>query len=124
LLGVHCATAEVDVLLPLVVVNIGPSHGALGIDPSTSVVVTFSKPLDAASVTSTSCRLAPLDGAGVPLAAVTADLALSDDAQTLVLTPAAPLAASTRHRLTLTSALTDVDATQLAAEVTAEFTTL
>jgi len=87
-------------------------------------VVTFSRPLDVASVTASSCALSPLDSGGEPLAATPAVLEVSDDAQTVVLTPTAPLAAATRHRLTLSTAITDIDGLQLPAEVTTEFETL
>ncbi|MEK7705216.1 MAG: Ig-like domain-containing protein [Myxococcota bacterium] len=120
----NCNAVEVDVVEPLLVISIAPSHGAIAIDPSTTVMATFSRPIDVSTAIASSCSLAPLDGQGDALAPVDATLALSDDGQTLVLTPTTPLAAASRHRVTLSTDIADVAGTQLAADVTAEFTTL
>lgn len=124
MLAFHCATTEVEVLAPLTVVSIGPSHGAIGIDPSTTVVMTFARPLDASTVTSASCYLSALDAGGAPTTVVDATRSVSDDAGSVVLTPMAPLGAVTRYRLTLTTAIADLDGEHLPTVVIAEFTTL
>ncbi len=69
-----------------VVTTVTPADGAIAVDPSSNVVVTFSRPLDPTSVTTGSVRL--LDAADVVVAST---VTLSANGLSVTLNPAAPL---------------------------------
>ena len=84
-----------------------PAPNASGVKPAAQVRVTFSKPVSGVNAQSFSLR-AP-DGTAVP-AAVT----YATSSRTATLTPAAPLADTTRYTARLTGAITDASANPLA----------
>jgi len=117
----NAATASVSLTvadtIPPSVISVDPPDGATGVAPGALVSIRFSEPLAAASVTPQSIGL---EAAGSPVAAA---LALSGDGRTATLTPAAPLAAATGHRVFVTTAVADLAGNALAAPFESRFTT-
>ncbi len=95
-----------------------PTTGAVNVALDASIVVDFSKAMDAASVTSSSVVLA---ASGVPVAT---QAVLSANQRRLTITPASPLAGLMPYTLTLTSALRDTAGNALVAFTPLTFTTL
>ena len=110
-------TIQPDHTAPMVV-NVAPNPGAVNVPVTASVLITFSEPLDPASVTTTSATLAPL---GSP--ALAATVTLSADGLTLAVVPNAVLAPLTAYRVTVTTAVTDLLGNALAAPFISGFTT-
>jgi len=101
----------IDLLLqssPPQVVQISPANHASQVDRTATVTVTFSKAIDAATVTEASVLLLQTDSRDT---STTHDIAvrrsLSTDGTELVITPTDLLAPNTVYQLTLTSAITD-----------------
>ena len=115
----------------LAIVNINPSHGAVGIGYDTDVVVTFSDVLDPQTVVpSTVCLTSeaapPPDaanpcGTGSPIAATVTSDALTNSAR---VDPAQPLDPGVRYTLHLMPTVSGAEAGPLPAIVTASFTTI
>lgn len=115
----------------LAIVNINPSHGAVGIGYTTDLTVTFSDVLDALTVsTATMCvttdSAPPPDtanpcGTGTPVAAT-----VTYDATTLSarLVPAQALLPDERYTLHLTTAIVGTKSGALPAIVRSSFTTI
>ena len=106
-----------DVVAPDVA-GVTPANGASGVDPATTIVVTFTEPMDRAT----------LNGASVVLAsggtAVAGALAFSPDDRIATLTPIGqPLALNTTFTLTVGTGAQDRAGNQLAAPRTFTFTT-
>ena len=80
--------------LVLFVTGITPSHGANQVSPDTHVLLTFSRPLDRASVDAQSVRLGVLGAADV---ATSVSLVAGSGDRILECSPAAPLAAGTPY---------------------------
>lgn len=105
-----------DVVAPDVLA-VTPPDGTTGVDPGTVVIVQFSEPMDAATVTSTAVSLTR-DGASVA-----GLLALSSDGRTVTLRPDEPLALGETYTLTATVALQDRAGLSLAAPQVFTFAT-
>ncbi len=99
-----------------------PTSGATGVTSSANVTATFSKPMDAATLTTATVTLVA-QGSSTPLAAaVSYDAATS----TVTLDPTATLAASTLYTVTIkggSNGAKDVTGTALAADKVWTFTT-
>lgn len=116
------ATREwtVDVLDPAVA-STSPAAGQTGVSPNGVVTARFSEPMNPATVTASTFRLAPASGAPVP-----AGVAYDASAQTATLRPDAPLAAGTGYTATLVGGdggVRDTAGTPMAGDVTWSFTT-
>ena len=100
------------------VVSVTPAAAAPDVNPSTSVVVTFSERVDPASVTAGSVRL--LDGASD---VVPATVTLSPNRLSATLIPDAPLDLAATYTVDVTTAVTDLVGNQLELPFTSTFTT-
>ena len=100
------------------VTAVSPADATPGVNPSTSVVVTFSERIAPASVTTGTVRL--LDGA---LAEVPATVTLSPNRLSATLIPDAPLGLATTYTVDVTTAVTDLVGNDLSAPFTSTFTT-
>jgi hypothetical protein len=100
---------------PPTVVSISPEAGVAGVDPDTTVVITFSEPLDGTTVTGESVRL--FDGDTL----VEGEPTYADSKVTF--TPAAPLALLADYSVAITTAVTDVEGAPLLDEHMSAFTT-
>lgn len=115
----------------LAIVNINPSHGAVGIGYDTDVVITFSDVLDPQTVLTSTVCLTPDSGptpdpanpcgTGTPVAATVTSEATTNSAR---LVPAQPLDPGERYTLHLTSTIAGAEAGPLPATVTASFRTI
>lgn len=126
-----CEESNAVLVEHLAIVNINPSHGAVGIGYDTDVTVTFSDVLDVSTISTASMCLTsdtapPPDaanpcGSGAPVTA-----SVTYDAATLSarLTPATPLLPDERYTLHLTPAISGVKAGSLPAIVSASFRTI
>jgi len=100
------------------VVSVDPVDGATGVALAPVVRLVFSEPIDPATVDATSVTLAPEFGADVP-----ASVTLSADGISAELTPLAPLATATLHRVGVSTAIRDLAGNALAAPFASRFTT-
>jgi hypothetical protein len=89
---------------PPTVTNVSPTNAATGVAVSSDIVVTFSEPMNGATVTTSSFTLTPTSG-GSPVAAV---VSYNSGAGTATLNPSANLAFSTSYTVNVTSGATDV----------------
>jgi len=91
---------------------VSPLNGATGIDPTTSVLLTFNEQVDPRTVTPDSVRLlvGGLQGTVVPTA-----LSLSADRLRATLVPSAPLAEATTYTVQATTAIRDLPGNPLTA---------
>ncbi len=105
-----------DVVAPTVT-TVAPAAGGAGVDLATTVTVSFSEPVQGASVTANTVRL--LAGAN-PVAAT---LAVAPDSRSVTLTPQAPLAINTLYTVSVTTGVSDVAGNALAAAFTSTFRT-
>ncbi len=96
---------------PLTVVSITPADGATSVSANASVKVTFSKALDARTVTTNSFFITGVIGS------------VSVAGSTATFTPSSSLAENTSYSLTVTKAVTDTDGKSLATAYTAAFKT-
>ncbi len=100
------------------VVRTDPSPHKRDVPLNASIVVIFSEPIAASSLTSGALTLTR--GSTI----VSGQIAYLDDTHaSVVFTPAQPLTASSEHLLVVTSGIRDQDGEQLEAEVTVPFTT-
>lgn len=95
-----------------------PATNATGINPAAAVTATFSRAMDAATITSSSFRLAGPGNTTVP-----ATVSYDAVAQRATLTPTSSLALNTAYTATVTTAVTSADGIALAAPVTFGFST-
>lgn len=102
---------------PPTVVSTSPPDGAPGVAADAVVRATFSRAMDAGTITSSSFTL------GGPGGVVAATVAYDAATATAALTPAGPLAGLTTYTATLTTAVTSADGVALAAAATWSFTT-
>jgi hypothetical protein len=100
---------------PPAVLSVSPDVDAIGIEPDVTIEITFSEPLDPATVTSTSIQL--LDGEH-PLAF---ELVYEDAKVTL--TPSDPLPLLAELRVSVSTGVSDVEGASLLAEYSSSFTT-
>lgn len=121
---IGCAPTEIITLEPLSVINIAPPHGAASIDPTTTVVISFSRALDPSTISSDTVLLTQLDDTGADVLAVTAEVIYSEEAFSVIITPSEALMGETTYQITLTTEVADADGEQLAAEIASTFTTV
>lgn len=100
----------------LTVINISPSHGALGVDPSADVLITFNSGLDETSLTD---RVTLIDSTS-SVVPTTAEYIAEDF--TVALRPDGPLVTATTYTLSLSAGIVG-DYGELLASVRSEFTT-
>ena len=111
----------VDIALaidPPSVFSISPANGAVNVALADPVRVTFSEPLDPATVTPAAVLLES------PAGPVSGTLSLGGDGREAVLRPAAPLEPNTRYILTIAATIRDLAGYAMAATFAAEFTSL
>ncbi|HVF38960.1 MAG TPA: Ig-like domain-containing protein [Gemmatimonadaceae bacterium] len=106
-----------DVTAPSVS-SMSPSSGSNGVSVNTSVTVTFSEPMDAATINTSTITLTPSGGSPVA-----ASVSYNAGANTATLTPSAPLANATGYTLTVTTGAKDVAGNSLASNFSGSFTT-
>jgi PKD repeat protein len=107
---------------PPTVASFVPSEGSTSVALATAVVVTFSKPIDPATLAGASAgniMLATDDGTIVP-----ATLGLSARNSVATLRPAAPLQPNTVYTVTVAPAIADASGNHLGAAASARFTSL
>ena len=102
------------------IVSRNPSNGATSQAINTNVTVTFSEPMDPATINTTTISLAPTSGGSAVAATVSYDAATN----TATLNPTADLAYNTSYTLTVTTGVKDVAGNALAAQSTSSFTTM
>lgn len=107
---------------PPEVTAIDPSNNANSVAPGAQVVVSFSEPLLASSITSGSVQLIAGDTNGI--VACTIGTETLNGQFRVRLTPAAPLRSNVLHRVVIGSGLTDLSGHHLRAPVSASFTTV
>ena len=108
-----------DVVAPTVT-GVVPAGGATGVQLSTTIRVTFSEPMNPATINGTTVTLRPTSSATPIAANVTWDAG----ANAAVLTPGAALTATTNYTITVTTGVRDVAGNALAAQFVSTFTTL
>lgn len=101
---------------PPTVAATAPADGATGVDLGSTVRLTFSEPMDGATLTA--AALSVVSG-GVPVPG-----ALTATATTLTFTPTLPLAFNTRYDVTVGTAATDLAGNHLGAAAHVSFTTV
>jgi fibronectin type 3 domain-containing protein len=111
-------TITVDSVRPLVSTTV-PIAGASGIAVGANVTATFSEPMTAASLTTTSFSLAPTSGGPAVAAAVTYD----PTSRVATLDPSAALAAGVSYTATITTGAADLAGNSLATARTWSFST-
>jgi hypothetical protein len=100
---------------PPAVLSVSPDVDAIGVQPDVSIAITFSEPLDPATVTTTNIQV--FDGE-IPLAG---ELVYEDAKVTLTLHEKLPLLAEVR--VSVSTSVTDVEGTSLLADYSSSFTT-
>jgi Concanavalin A-like lectin/glucanases superfamily/Malectin domain/Domain of unknown function (DUF1929)/Bacterial Ig domain/Bacterial Ig-like domain len=104
---------------PLSVTGTNPDNGATGIAPSTSIRATFSRPMDASTITGSSFTLKrSSDGT-----AVAASVAYDGSSNTATLTPTTALASTTGYTARLDTTIKSSDGTPLPSAYSWSFTT-
>jgi YVTN family beta-propeller protein len=116
-------TAAAPDVTPPTVTAFTPANGATGVPASSAVTVTFSEPMDAATISSATIELR-----NAANALVTAAVAYNAATRVATLTPVAALAASSTYTVTVRGGataprVTDVFGNAMAANVTWSFTT-
>jgi hypothetical protein len=96
-----------------------PADGATGVSTATTVTATFSRSMDATTITTSSFTLTPSGGS--PVAAT---VSYNSGSLTATLTPSSALAYSTGYTANLTTSIKASDGTPLASPVTWSFTTV
>lgn len=102
---------------PLTVLNTVPAGGATGVMPSTTVQATFSNPMNASTINSTTFTLQG------PSGTVAGTVSYAAGTQTATFAPSASLAYSTRYTATLTTGIQDAFGAYLSSAYTWSFTT-
>jgi hypothetical protein len=105
-----------DVVAPTVAA-VSPLNNAANVDTSTLVVVTFSEPMNRATVNASAVRLT---AGATPIAA---SFVLASDDRTVTLTPSTPLAINTLHTVTVDATVNDQAGNAMAAAFTSTFRT-
>jgi hypothetical protein len=113
--------ALADTTAPIITSR-NPTPDTTGVPITTNVVVTFSEPMNQATIVgTTNIRLAP-DSA--PGSTVAATLSYNSATNAATLTPTAPLLNNVTYRVTVTTGVTDVAGNALASQVTWKFKTI
>ena len=110
-------TAAPADVTPPTVSSFTPTDGATGVTTTIAPTVTFSEPMQNATITTTTFTLAPSAGGAGVSGVVTVS------GNTATFTPSAPLAAGTPYRATITTGVRDAAGNALAANATWTFTT-
>jgi methionine-rich copper-binding protein CopC len=100
------------------IVSRTPANGATSIPIDANVTVTFSEPMDPATINTTTITLTPTAGGSAVAATVTYT------GNTATLNPTADLLNNTSYTITVTTGVKDVAGNQLAAQSTSTFTTI
>jgi hypothetical protein len=111
--GMVCVAGTCHALPTLVSSN--PTNGATGVDPMTSILLTFSQAIDPSTVTSTSIKL-QTGGADVAVQRLVSGA-------TVTLTPSAPMKFGTAYRVTVAASVADLTSSTIGQAVTVDFTT-
>ena len=111
-------TLNPDTTRPTVTV-VNPANNATGVATSTTVQVTFSEAMDAATISGTSITLRNT----VTSAAVAATVSYNAVTRVATLTPTGPLSNATNYTFTVSTAVTDVAGNALASQFNSTFTT-
>lgn len=111
--------AVTDTTAPTIVTR-SPTNGQANVAINSNVTVTFSEPMDPATINSTTISIAPTSGGGAVPATVTYNAATN----TATLDPTSDLANNTSYTLTVTTGVKDVAGNALAATSTSTFTTV
>ncbi|HVD61166.1 MAG TPA: Ig-like domain-containing protein, partial [Gemmatimonadaceae bacterium] len=104
--------------VPPTVTSMSPANGSTGIPVNTGITVTFSEPMDAATIGSSVTLQITSSGVSVP-----GTVTYVSGSLTASFVPSAPLAFSTSYTLTATTSAKDVSGNPLAASVSSVFTT-
>ncbi len=112
-----CGQPQLQVTVPLAVVNFAPHDGAVGIDPATVPAVCFNRPMDAAAA-SGALSLEGESGGAVPGLSIVA----GGDNHCLLLQHEA-LAGDTGYVIRLRSGLASADGAALATDLASRFRT-
>jgi hypothetical protein len=104
--------------VPIAVQSITPANNATDVVVTTSLTVTFNKPVLAASLTGSSFRLST--ASGLP---VIGGITVLAGNRVAVFTPASNLVGATQYRATLTTAVMDLYGNRLQADFQSVFTT-
>ena len=111
--------AAADVTAPTIVSR-SPLNGATSVPINTDVVITFSEPMNPASLTTTTITLTPTSGG----AAVAATVTPGAGNTTATLNPTGDLLYNTSYTVTVTTGVEDAAGNNLAAQSTSTFTTV
>ncbi|MGI9043509.1 MAG: Ig-like domain-containing protein [Gemmatimonadaceae bacterium] len=112
-------TAPAADVIPPTIVSRSPANGVTSIAIDTVVRVTFSEPMDPATINTSTITLTPTSG-GSPVAAT---VTYVPSTNTAVLDPTPLLAYNTSYTITVTTGVKDVAGNSLAAQSTSTFTT-
>lgn len=104
--------------VPLSITAITPESGAGGVTVTSAVTITFSKPVQASTITGSSIRLST--AAGNP---VLGTINLLAGGRVAVVTPAGNLAGATDYRITVNESVRDVYGKTISAQFESTFTT-
>jgi hypothetical protein len=119
-----CAQQSTSVFVAhLAIVNINPSHGAVGIGYDTDVNVTFSENVHAETVTAQTMCVTTADGASPCALAIPAVVSYDPALLTAKLEPNQPLLPDTQYTLHLTTGIAGDDG-ELPVEIAARFRTI
>jgi hypothetical protein len=98
-----------------------PANGQSGVAINSDITVTFSEPMDQATITTSTVTLAPTSAPGSPVAA---SIAYNAATNTVTLNPTDDLANNTSYTITVTTGVKDVAGNALAATSSSTFTTI
>jgi hypothetical protein len=104
-------------LTPPTVVSITPGDGAQQVDPLKLIAITFSEPMEHATLNETNITVKTLSSA------VTGSVSYDDATKTATFTPVTPLAYGIPYTITVTTGVTDIAGTHMAAASTSQFFT-
>jgi len=113
-------TSAVNDNTPPTVVARTPANNATNVPINTNVTVTFSEPMDATTITSTTITLKPTGGG----ANIAATVTCNSPCTTATLDPTADLANNTDYTVTVTTGVKDVSGNALAANSASTFKTI
>ena len=109
---------QLDANNPPTVTSRSPADGATGVSPGTTVRATFSRTMDASTITSTSFKLTPQGGT-----AIAATVSYDPGTRIATLTPSVQLALSKTYTASLATTIRAQNGNPLASAVTWTFTT-
>jgi Domain of unknown function (DUF4082)/Bacterial Ig-like domain len=112
------AGIQLDANNPPTVTSRSPADGATAVSPGTTVRATFSRTMDASTITSTSFKLTPQGGT-----AIAATVSYDPGTRVATLTPSAQLALTKTYTASLATTIRAQNGNPLASAVTWTFTT-